>query len=113
MESGKIDFSGMDYKSPVELFVGKAQVEIENHVVSVVQKMGVNVDKDELLRALRYDREQYEKGYKAGYGRREMEIVRCKDCKHFYEKEDYCNVWEEYDPVEPNGFCHHGEVKDV
>ena len=30
-------------------------------------KIGVNVDKEELEKALRYDRHQYSKGYKDGY----------------------------------------------
>ena len=35
----------------------------ENEVYMTVQKCGVDIDKEELIRALQYDREQYEKGY--------------------------------------------------
>lgn len=71
-----------NYKSPVEIIAGQMQTEQIDNIVKIVQEMGVNVNKEELLRALRYDREQYEQGYCAGYAHREIEIVRCKDCKH-------------------------------
>lgn len=35
--------------------------------VNAVQRVGVNVDKDELIKALQYDRGQYDKGYADGY----------------------------------------------
>lgn len=38
--------------------------EIDNNMmVSINQTMGFNVDKYELIKALKYDREQYDKGY--------------------------------------------------
>ena len=59
------------YESPIELVVSQFQTEIikqqENQVIKAVQSVGVNVDKAELLRALSYDRDQYEKGYADGY----------------------------------------------
>lgn len=59
------------YESPIELVVSQFQTEIikqqENQVIKAVQNVGVNVDKAELLRALSYDRDQYEKGYADGY----------------------------------------------
>lgn len=59
------------YESPIELVVSQFQTEIikqqENQVIKAVQSVGVNVDKAELLRALAYDRDQYEKGYTDGY----------------------------------------------
>ena len=44
---------------------------------------GVDLDRDELIRALQYDRNQYEKGYADGKRAAMDELVRCKDCKHF------------------------------
>ena len=49
----------------------------EEYILAQVQ-MCVDVDKDELIKALEYDRGQYEKGWSD----RDNEIVRCKDCKH-------------------------------
>ena len=59
------------YESPITIIVGDIQSQIiENEdgemLVQMRQSIGYNVDKDELLKALQYDRNQYEKGYKDG-----------------------------------------------
>lgn len=56
------------YESPIEKMVGKIQSQIikqdeENMMYAVKQAIGYSVDKDELIKALNYDRAQYEKGY--------------------------------------------------
>ena len=51
------------YESPIEILVGKIQTKMEDDLVKAVQSYHINVDKDELIKALRYDRDQYEKGY--------------------------------------------------
>lgn len=55
------------YNSPIEMIIGNMQIQHEGEIFRAVQNIGVNVDKYELLKALRYDREQYDKGYKDGY----------------------------------------------
>ena len=40
--------------------------EDENMVMKAVRKVGVNVDKGALIKALQYDRNQYTKGYEDG-----------------------------------------------
>ena len=59
------------YESPIELITADIQSSIskrlDNDIYQAVVATGVNVDKDELIRALKYDREQYEQGYKDGY----------------------------------------------
>lgn len=58
------------YKSPINTVYGELETKLkqtfDETVVSAVQSVGVNVDKDELVKALHYDREQYEKGYRDG-----------------------------------------------
>lgn len=54
------------YKSPIEIIYGQMQTNMENNIYEAVQKYGVNVDKEELIRALQYDRDQYDEGYKDG-----------------------------------------------
>lgn len=58
------------YKSPIEVIVSQVQEMIiqqqEDQTFAAVQKVGINVDKQELLKALAYDRKQYEKGYADG-----------------------------------------------
>lgn len=60
------------YQSPLELFskemepfplVEQINKGIDDFVVRSVVNVGLNIDKAELLKALRYDRQQYEKGY--------------------------------------------------
>lgn len=52
------------YKSPIEIIHGQLETQLEGEVLKAVQKCGVDVDKDELIRALNDDRQQYEQGYK-------------------------------------------------
>ena len=56
----------MSYKSPIDVVVGAIKTEFENHVFKAVQDCGISVDKDELIKALKYDRDQYEQGYRDG-----------------------------------------------
>ncbi|MBO5921935.1 MAG: hypothetical protein J6Q48_06060 [Bacteroidaceae bacterium] len=51
------------YKSPIEVIYGEMQMKVENDIYKAVQNVGVNVDKEELLKALEHDRGQYDKGY--------------------------------------------------
>ena len=55
------------YKSPVDIFEEistKITEETDNHIVAEIEKaIGVSVDKDELIKALNYDRNQYNQGY--------------------------------------------------
>jgi predicted Zn-dependent protease len=60
------------YKAPIEIcrtiedIIQKVVEETDNQVYEAVCRVGVNVDKEELIKALRYDRGQYEKGYADG-----------------------------------------------
>lgn len=74
----KVGEVGMSYQSPIEVIQTQMRNQIEGNIYQAVMNVGVNVDKEELLKALQYDREQYQKGYKD----RDDQIVRCKDCKH-------------------------------
>ena len=64
------------YDSPINVIYGevqtKVQEDMENHIFKSVQSVGVMVDKDELIKALQYDRQQYEKGL--ADGKREFAI---------------------------------------
>lgn len=51
------------YKSPIEIITGKMVTRIDDEIYSAVQNVGINVDREELLKALEYDRGQFEKGY--------------------------------------------------
>lgn len=65
----------LGYESPIKVFCGKMRISYENHVAQAVQDVGIDIDKDELIRALKYDRNQYDKGYIAGYNRKASEVA--------------------------------------
>jgi len=59
------------YESPINKIYRDIQSQIikqdEEHMMYAVnQAIGYTVDKEELIKALQYDREQYKKGYKDG-----------------------------------------------
>lgn len=57
------------YQSPIEIIYDNMRMKIEGEVYKAVQRVGVNVDKEELLKALQYDRGQYKRGYEDGYAK--------------------------------------------
>jgi hypothetical protein len=73
------------YKSPIEVITEEMKLFYDGDVVRAVQKHDINVDKEELLKALRYDRDQYEKGYADGKRAALDGLVRCKDCDYCHE----------------------------
>lgn len=99
----------MSYKSPIDIVVGKFNTQIENNVFKAVQDYGISVDKDELIKALKYDRDQYEHGFKDGYWAGKNEIVRCKDCTEWNETEGECSHWYGF---RENDYCSHGERRE-
>lgn len=62
------------YESPVNVVYNQMQTEVDNHIFKAIVNVGVDVNKEELVRALQYDRGQYEKGYKDGYDDGQAEI---------------------------------------
>ena len=55
------------YVPPIIVYQSELQTAIEDETLHVAQSMGVNVNREELFKALAYDRDQYVKGYEAGY----------------------------------------------
>lgn len=59
------------YNSPLQLFqtepiLQELKDRVDDYVYTCVQQVGVNIDKAELIKALNYDRGQYEKGFADG-----------------------------------------------
>lgn len=62
------------YETPINLIMGELETSYKQMITdrettimaNINQQMGINIDKQELIRALNYDREQYEKGYDEG-----------------------------------------------
>lgn len=106
-----------NYKSPIEIIAHDATRQFANqlnsYVFRAVIQYDINVDRDELLKALSYDRGQYEKGFGDGYRAAKDEIVRCKDCKWW--EDDICtNVNGAYKNLifNPDWYCASGERKE-
>ena len=54
------------YESPIKIIEQQMQMQMEDDILKAVKKVGIDVDKVELLHALKCDREQYDKGYLDG-----------------------------------------------
>lgn len=99
------------YQSPIEITFGAMKMverqadEIEKYVYEYMQEIGVNVDREELLKALRYDRDQYEKGFADC----QNSIVRCGECKYMLPC-GRCTMFAD-DKIRPSvsDFCSAGE----
>ncbi len=71
------------YKSPITLYTKELETAIENDIIKTVQRYGITVDKGELIKALQYDRNQYNQGYKDGYSTAEGNRERCNICRDY------------------------------
>ena len=66
---GNLSISSFNnYKSPIDLITNDLMAQIQENtdnkiMCEVIQQIGVVVDKEEMLKALAYDRKQYEKGF--------------------------------------------------
>ena len=104
------------YEPPIQIFTERMVKDLakqqDDFVFQEILKTGVIVDKEELLRALRYDRDQYEKGYADALA----DLVRCKDCKRGYQKPDsklklvHCDRLGNI--MRMDDFCSYGERKE-
>lgn len=82
----------MSYQSPIDIIFDELQTKLEGDVLKVIQGYDITVDKNELLKALNYDRDQYHRGWSDGWVQAKWDILKCKDCKHGTET-DYKGVY--------------------
>ena len=54
------------YETPIKLMQRQLEIREENGILNAIKEVGVVVDKEELIKALQYDRGQYDKGYSDG-----------------------------------------------
>ena len=55
------------YESPITIIDAGFRTEVEDNIMKAIAQYGISVDKNELLKALDYDRGQFKKGYNSGY----------------------------------------------
>ena len=64
------------YESPIRLdFVEPTVRQLDDCIMESVSSVGITVDRDELLKALQYDRDQYRVGYEEGYQAAKRELI--------------------------------------
>ena len=100
------------YKSPIEIFTEEMRFCYDNNMMEAVQRYDIQVDKDELLKALRYDRQQYEMGFADGKISVYNNIVRCKNCDYRDGIEDTCgNIYCRLHDgrFDKDGYCSYGK----
>jgi hypothetical protein len=54
------------YKSIIDIIHTDMEIKMEGEIMKAVQRCGIHVDKEELLKTLQYDIGQYDKGYEDG-----------------------------------------------
>ena len=86
------------YESPIGIIATSVDViaeeirdEIDGRIlgeaIKAARGVHVNVNKEELIKALNYDRGQYQKGYADATAG----IIHCKDCKHRDPEDKKCD----------------------
>ena len=83
-----------DYKSPIDLIIGEMQTQIDDDIVKAVQAYDICVNKDELIKALNYDRGQYQNGYKNGFNdaKQHGKWIEHEDCTGTFNKCSNCGA---------------------
>lgn len=88
----------MSYQSPIEIMYNDISEEFENNLFRVIQECNITVDRKELIKALQYDRNQYEKGFEDGKKSVERsgvwiggELGECSVCGHRGSASDIWN----------------------
>ena len=73
----KEDMVRRGYISPIEQTYREIQRKEEEQLgLTIEAEIGYKVDKDELIKALRYDRDQYNKGFADGYAACKEKIMK-------------------------------------
>lgn len=68
------------YESPISSIYSDIETKFENEIFRAIQRVDIEVDREELIKALAYDRDSYRKGYKDGMrAENEIWMARLKD----------------------------------
>lgn len=78
----------MSYQSPVEISTQNIREKFEGDVMRIIHSYGINVDKDELVKALQYDREQYKQGFADGSKLR-TDVIKAEVAREIFEEINY------------------------
>ena len=88
-------------KDIISMTIGDMKTEIDNGIMRAVRDVGINVSKEELIKALELNEK----------------LVRCKECKHgkyeFTDNKDWIYCKHHYDYWTADDFCSYGERKET
>ena len=92
------------YESPITIISNGIQLSLKDEVYKAVKQIVIKVDRNELVKALKYDRRQYEKGYadakmelKNGKWETDEEgDWHCSECKAIIEKDEQSRHYYKY-----------------
>ena len=100
----------------IERIATDFRMQEESAIIRAVGEVGIRVDKPRLLQALTDARAFYEEGYRTAINNPNMvEVVRCKDCKHWQVSVDGIHTWcskRVSMATNKDDFCSYGERKD-
>lgn len=89
----------MSYNSPISIISQMVDEQIKEQqkqeetmiMAEITKKIGVDIDKNELIKALNYDRQQYEKGYAdgrfSGIAEIKSKLVHLRQCQSISKEE--------------------------
>lgn len=106
----------MTYESPITLirtqtdnFIKEVNEKTDEVIFKAVVNVLPQVNKEELIKALEYDRGQYTKGYQD----RDKEIVRCKDCEYAEQGilKECVHCSRLHRESAKHGYCHWAKMK--
>lgn len=120
----QIELDYFNYNSPIKIIQdiqNNLRTELDNQIYKAVIDCHIDVDKQELIKALMYDRNQYEQGFKDAkerYGKaldkacdelvKMCQQTKCRDCHFVKEQIDCdndCPVQGNYTPVDWKEWC--------
>ena len=80
----------MSYESPITIMhrqlANQINIQLEGEVLKAVMECNIDVNKDELIKALAYDRDQYAKGYANGRADAEMQLLELENMDEVVKK---------------------------
>ena len=89
------------YESAVRIIHDDLRIKQEESVMTVIQNLGIDVNKEELIKALQYDRDQYDKGYADGYEDAHEDIKKLPElmdeCDRLKKENEM--LWKKHDAV--------------
>lgn len=105
------------YTPPASLNLSDFQDAIGDAVVQAIIKIGIRLNREELLKALNYDRGQYKAGYDAGFADGFIEtlhVARCMECRYYnVASPRRCELPSGLTAPSGMDFCSYGEKRET